>query len=116
MARAGELVRLARENRRGAIRPQARPEERSEVLAARAMPARQPEPAAGPSSQARFAGASPDAGARSDAGAKSDAGARPDAGARSEFQPHHGAYSALMRSHDRMRTQHLPVQGGGNRA
>ena len=31
-------------------------------------------------------------------------------------EPHHATYTALMHSHDRMRTRHLPEQGGGKRA
>ena len=31
-------------------------------------------------------------------------------------QSHHATYTALMRSHDRMRTRHLSGQGGENRA
>lgn len=31
-------------------------------------------------------------------------------------QPHHATYTALMHSHDRMRTRHLPGQGGEKRA
>ena len=30
---------------------------------------------------------------------------------RTEVQPHHANYTALMRSHDRMRTRHLPGNG-----
>lgn len=35
---------------------------------------------------------------------------------RPQAREHHGDYEALMRSHDRLRTRHLPVQGGQNRA
>ena len=31
-------------------------------------------------------------------------------------QSHHATYTALMHSHDRMRTRHLPGQGGEKRA
>ena len=31
-------------------------------------------------------------------------------------QSSHATYTALMHSHDRMRTRHLPGQGGGKRA
>ena len=31
-------------------------------------------------------------------------------------QSNHANYTALMHSHDRMRTRHLPGQGGQNRA
>ena len=32
------------------------------------------------------------------------------------LQSHHATYTALMHSHDRMRTRHLPGQGGEKRA
>ena len=35
---------------------------------------------------------------------------------RSEIPGGHSSYTALMRSHDRVRTQHLTVQGGTYRA
>ena len=35
---------------------------------------------------------------------------------RRELMPHHANYAALMRSHDRVRERHLPVQGGAGRA
>ena len=35
---------------------------------------------------------------------------------RPALQPHHATYTALMHSHDRMRTRHLPGQGGEGRA
>ena len=35
---------------------------------------------------------------------------------RAEYAPHHANYEALMRSHDRVRERHLPVQGGAGRA
>ena len=41
---------------------------------------------------------------------------RESAEPRPQAREHHGDYEALMRNHDRLRTRHLPVQGGQNRA
>lgn len=38
------------------------------------------------------------------------------AGERARPEPHRGSYAALMRSHDRVRARHLPVQGGDGSA
>ncbi len=98
MAGAGELVRRARASRRSAQQP---------VRQERAASPR-------PEAWAR----APEASApRQEQAARLEFEERPpERTRRPELTAHHEAYSALMRSHDRMRTQHLPVQGGGNRA
>ena len=89
MTGARELLRRAAANRRGALPRPAQKVENAEGAHVRS------------DSNRRFAAEHPE---------------EASLPRREAAQPHHANYTALMRSHDRMRTRHLPGQAGDGRA